>query len=95
MATKNYNVPYNNKEISWMDFNMRVLEEAFKKENPLMERLNFLSISVSNLDEFFMVRVAGLMDQINSGYNLIDPAGMTPQQQLTKLTKKIHDFSKK
>jgi len=85
---------YNNKELSWLDFNSRVLEEAFKKENPIMERLNFLAITASNLDEFFMVRIAELMYQINSGYNTPDFSGLTPAQRISKLTDKIHEFVK-
>lgn len=85
--------PYHNRELSWLDFNIRVLEEALEKDNPIMERLNFLSITASNLDEFFMVRVAGVMEQIRSKYNEPDVSGLTPRELLSKLTDKIHTFT--
>lgn len=85
--------PYHNRELSWMDFNARVLEEAHEKENPIFERTKFLAITASNLDEFFMVRVAGLLDQIHSNYKGKDPAGMTAQEQMEALSEKIHAFS--
>ena len=81
-------MPYNNRELSWLDFNARVLEEAFEKENPIMERCNFLSITASNLDEFFMVRVAGVLDNIHRGTNKLDPSGLTPRMQMKKSVKK-------
>lgn len=87
--------PYHNRELSWMDFNSRVLEEAFEKENPVLERVKFLAITESNLDEFFMVRVAGVMDRMHSKPNDKDASGMTPVQQFAKLTEKIHQFVKK
>lgn len=86
--------PYKNRELSWLDFNSRVLEEAMEKENPVMEKLNFLSITASNLDEFFMVRVAGVLDQIHHGSKKICPSGYTPEELMKKLSEEIHEFSK-
>ncbi|MBP8864910.1 MAG: RNA degradosome polyphosphate kinase [Acetobacterium sp.] len=74
-----------NREISWLDFNYRVLDEAYDKCNLVMDRLKFLAITASNLDEFFMVRVAGIMDQINVGYNKKSVDGLTPIEQLATL----------
>ena len=88
-------IPYNNRELSWLDFNFRVLEEAMEHENPVMERVNFLSITASNLDEFFMVRVAGVIDQVQQGLKKQDPSGYTPKELLGKLAEKIHYFAKK
>lgn len=88
-------MPYNNRELSWVDFNKRVLEEAFKKDNPIMERCNFLSITASNLDEFFMVRVAGVIDRIQHGSKGKDASGLTPKEIMEKLSVKIHEFAKK
>ncbi|WP_100406782.1 RNA degradosome polyphosphate kinase [Bacillus solitudinis] len=78
---------YNNRELSWLAFNERVLEEAIDERNPLLERLKFLAIFSSNLDEFFMVRVAGLKDQVKAGFNKPEnKAGFTPKQQLSKIS---------
>ena len=84
--------PYTNRELSWLDFNARVLEEAYEKENPILERCKFLGITASNLDEFFMVRVAGLQEQVRSGYKEPDPAGLTPSAQLRRLEEAVHAF---
>ena len=83
---------YINRELSWLEFDRRCLNEARNKENPLMERLNFLSITASNLDEFFMVRVASLEDMLDSNYTKRDIAGMTAQEQLTAIFAATHDF---
>lgn len=77
---------YNNRELSWLDFNYRVLQEAQDKNNPLLEQLNFVSIFSSNLDEFFMVRVAGLQDQVKMGYDKPEnKAQLTPKEQLDQI----------
>jgi polyphosphate kinase len=86
---------YINRELSWLQFNERVLSEAEDESNPLFERLKFLSISASNLDEFFMVRVASLKDQINAGYKKPDIAGMTPTEQIEVVLDKVHKFVEK
>ena len=71
---------YTNRECSWLAFNSRVLSEARDKSLPLLERLKFLSITASNLDEFFMIRVASLKDMVHAKYTKKDIAGMTPQE---------------
>lgn len=81
---------YTNRELSWLLFNQRILSEARDKSIPLFERLKFLSITSSNLDEFFMVRVASLKDMVNAGYEKPDIAGMTPTKQLNALDTEIH-----
>ena len=78
---------YENRELSWLKFNHRVLNEARDKNIPLLERLKFVSITSSNLDEFFMVRVASLKDMVHAGYKKKDIAGMTPKEQLEAINK--------
>lgn len=95
VKTKAKKFPYMNRQLSWMDFNTRVIEEAFEKENPVMERVKFLAITASNLDEFIMVRVAGVLDQIDHGVKSRDLSGLTPKEQYEKLSKKIHEFSER
>ncbi len=83
-----------NRELSWLKFNLRVLREAGVKTTPLLERLKFVAITASNLDEFFMVRVAGLWDQYENGINKRDAAGLTVKSQLEEISKAAHDQMK-
>ena len=83
-----------NRELSWLDFNERVLEEARDPSNPLLDRVKFLAISASNLDEFFEVRVAGLQAQVYDNLEPQDtpPDGMGPLMQLVEIARRAHDF---
>ena len=83
---------YHNRELSWLQFDRRCLSEARNKDNPLFERLKFLSITASNLDEFFMVRIASLQDMVNAGYKKRDIAGMTAKEQLDAIIEDTHNF---
>ena len=83
---------FENRELSWLDFNYRVLSEAKDASLPLLERLKFLSITASNLDEFYMIRVASLKDQVHADYKKCDIAGMLPAQQLEKICAKTHEL---
>ena len=83
---------YRNREDSWISFNERVLSEARDKNIPLFERLKFLSITASNLDEFFMIRVASLKDMVHAGYTKKDIAGMTAQAQIDLILKRVHNM---
>ncbi len=83
---------FDNRELSWIKFDVRVLEEARDKTIPLLERLKFLSITSSNLDEFFMVRVASLKDMVHANYKKRDIAGMTASEQLAAINKQTRDM---
>ncbi|MGN0386713.1 MAG: RNA degradosome polyphosphate kinase [Lachnospiraceae bacterium] len=83
---------YTNREMSWVLFDHRVLSEARDKNIPLFERLKFLSITASNLDEFFMVRIASLKDMVHAGYQKRDIAGLTAAEQLEKLNVQVHEL---
>ncbi len=81
-----------NRELSWLEFNKRILNEAVDKNNLLFERMKFLSITASNLDEFFMVRIASLMDMVHAGYKKTDIAGMTAKEQLEAILPEAKEF---
>jgi len=84
-----------NRELSWLEFNARVLNEAFDARNPLLERLKFLSIFSTNLDEFYMVRVAGLRRQIAAGMQAVAPDGMSPNDQLDAIHARVTQLMEK
>lgn len=90
----NNNSYYFNRELSWLDFNYRILAEAKDGRNPLLERTTFLSITASNLDEFFMIRVASLKDMVNANYTKRDISGLTPREQLIWINEKTHQLVK-
>lgn len=92
---KNFYEYYTNRELSWLDFNDRVLDEAYDKTNKILARLKFLSITASNLDEFYMVRVSGLKQQVLAGYNKKDPSNLTPKKQLEYISKRVKEIYKK
>ncbi|MEI6891202.1 MAG: polyphosphate kinase 1 [Pontiella sp.] len=92
MASKKQEPPYFNRELSWLEFNQRVLEEAKDPQNPMLERLKFLAITASNLDEFFMVRIGGLCMARKAGRRKKDPAGLTPLTQLRESYKRAKNM---
>lgn len=96
-ASGNLDVPqgparYYNRELSWLQFNKRVLGEAMNTRQPLLERLRFLSISASNLDEFFMVRAAGVFGQIVAGVSTKTQDGLSPQQQMAAINETVSEL---
>ena len=84
---------YINRELSWLEFNQRVLDEALDQQIPPLERLKFLAITASNLDEFFMVRVGGLQMLAEQDPGKRDPAGMTPREQLAGISRRVHQMA--
>jgi len=89
-GSSEFNTNFINRELSWLEFNDRVLEEACDNINPLYERLKFASIVSSNLDEFFMIRVGSLSDQVQAGFNEPDLAGLTPARQIELISQRAH-----
>ena len=86
---------YTNRELSWLDFNDRVLQLAEDASLPLLERLKFCAIYASNLDEFFMVRVAGLHDQVDAGIDARGPDGLSPAETIDRIAKRVHGLSER
>src|SRR5947209_20277773 len=80
---------YLNRELSWIEFNRRVFEEALNSHHPLLERVKFLSIFDSNLDEFIMIRIAGLKDQLAAHITSPSPDGLTPEQQMAAVRQRL------
>src|SRR5215510_14179595 len=86
---------YFNRELSWLDFNQRVLELAEDPDVPLLERVRFCGIYASNLDEFFMVRVAGLFDQLDAGIDARGPDGLAPSEQIDAIQDRVLELDRR
>ncbi len=84
---------FGNRELSWLAFDERVLEEAADPSTPLLERVKFAAIAAANLDEFFMVRVAGLQQEVADGTMTPDASGLSPARQLEAISERAHEFS--
>src|ERR671918_1535083 len=86
---------YTNRELSWLKFNERVLELAEDETTPLLERVKFLAIYANNLDEFFMVRVAGLYDQVDAGIDARGPDGLSPSEAIERIVERSQQFARR
>src|ERR671918_1664252 len=86
---------YTNRELSWLQFNERVLELAEDEATPLLERVKFLAIYANNLDEFFMVRVAGLHDQVDAGIDARGPDGLSPSETIERIAEQASDLGRR
>src|ERR671921_1217803 len=86
---------YSNRELSWLQFNERVLELAEDETLPLLERVKFLAIYASNLDEFYMVRVAGLHDQVDAGIDARGADGLSPSETIERISERVRDLARR